>query len=321
MMKPCRQMLFFGMVLCFLFAFAMPGFAAESICCTVHCESAAGAPVAGELFSLYHVATIDKDGSYDATAAFEKYAVALDGLSSADTKTAAETLAAYVERDIVMPTDSAQTDANGNAVFPHNVASLQEGLYLILGQNHEIDGKLHVFEPILVALPAKDSNGALLYDVMLHSKHSERSDITSITVTKSWKDSDSDKRPASVEAELLKDGEVYDTVTLDAKNNWRHTWDHLPAGCDWLVTEKTVPENYTVQIKREQSSVVITNTSTDKSTDTEKNTTGTTDSNKSSSSSNKKLPQTGTLQWPVPVLAAVGMGLLLLGLLRRRSQR
>lgn len=316
-MKRLNRTLLLCMVLCFLFAFAMPGFAAESLRCTVHCESAAGAPVAGESFSLYHVATAGKDGGYNATAAFEKYPVVLDGLSSADTKTAAETLAAYVERDIVTPTDSAQTDANGNAVFPHNAASLPEGLYLILGQNYEIDGKLHVFEPILVALPAKDSNGTLLYDVMIHSKHAERSDITSITVTKSWKDNQSEKRPDSIAAELLKDGEVYATVTLNEKNNWRHTWDNLPADSDWQVTEKTVPEDYTVQIKREQGSVVITNTSAD----TEKNTTGTTDSNKNSSATNKKLPQTGTLQWPVPVLAAVGMALLLLGLLRRRSER
>ena len=35
-------------------------------------------------------------------------------------------------------------------------------------------------------------------------------------------------RPSEVVIELLKDGKLYDTVTLNEKNNWRHTWRGLP---------------------------------------------------------------------------------------------
>lgn len=331
-MKKLRPMLFLGMVFCSLFAFAAPCFAAEPLRCTVHCESAAAAPVAGVTFSFYQVATVSGDNGYVPTAAFEKYAIALDGLSAAETKAAAETLAAYAARDQLIPTDQGLTDANGNAAFPNHTDSLKEGLYLLVGDPFVIDGAPHRFEPTLLELPARGSGGSLLYHVMCSPKHSEDTAITSLTVTKSWQDNNSSSRPSSVEAELLRDGAVYATATLNAENNWRHSWDNLPADSDWQVTEKTVPDHYTVQIQREGNSVVITNTRVDdskdpnKDTNTSNGTSSKKDNNSSSSSSSsgstsKKLPQTGMLQWPVPVLAAGGLLFLLLGLLRRYGER
>lgn len=60
--------------------------------------------------------------------------------------------------------------------------------------------------------------------------------------------------------QLLRDGEVYDTVTLSSDNNWRYTWPELSADHHWQVVEHRTPEDYTVLIEREGITFVMTNT-------------------------------------------------------------
>lgn len=102
--------------------------------------------------------------------------------------------------------------------------------------------------------------------------------------------------------QLLRGGQVYDTVTLNSQNNWRHRWSDLDSRYRWTVTEKAVTD-YTVTVTQEGKTFVVTNTyqtpTPGKKTDT-------------------KLPQTGQLWWPVPVLLSVGLLLVLIGVLRRR---
>ena len=56
-----------------------------------------------------------------------------------------------------------------------------------------------------------------------------------------------------MEIELLKDGEIYDTVILSGDGNWRYEWKNLPEfNADgtkivWRVTEKNL-KDYTVEI-------------------------------------------------------------------------
>ena len=68
--------------------------------------------------------------------------------------------------------------------------------------------------------------------------------------------------------DLLRDGEVYDTVKLDKSNNWTHIWSKLAPGHDWTVRETDVPEGYTASIERVGTAFRITNAlTTDTSTD------------------------------------------------------
>ena len=52
---------------------------------------------------------------------------------------------------------------------------------------------------------------------------------TSVSVKKVWEDVQNKDgfRPGSVQIQLLKDGEVEDTQTLDSSNGWKHTWEDL----------------------------------------------------------------------------------------------
>lgn len=124
------------------------------------------------------------------------------------------------------------------------------------------------------------------------------------SVLKRWSDAGyENKRPASVTVRLLRDGEVYDTVTLDQSCDWQHAWTGLPRCGDdgneisWTVREDAV-SGYTASVTQTGDTFVITN-----------------------AYDNPKLPQTGQLWWPVPLLAAAGLGLICVGLsMRKRDE-
>lgn len=94
---------------------------------------------------------------------------------------------------------------------------------------------------------------------------------TSVTVTKRWNDSnDKDKlRPKSVSVQLYANGEKTGAaVTLDAKNNWTHTWNDLPQkakGKDIKYTVKEVGSvsGYTAAVDdKDHGNIILTNTHT-----------------------------------------------------------
>ena len=80
-----------------------------------------------------------------------------------------------------------------------------------------------------------------------------------VTVKKEWKLDDGGTRPDSVTVELLKDGEVDQTVTLNEANGWSYIWSGLSADYTWTVQEVNVPEGFTSTITQAGNVFVITN--------------------------------------------------------------
>ena len=127
-------------------------------------------------------------------------------------------------------------------------------------------------------------------------------DTVTRTVLKRWNDAGYEqKRPDSITVTLLKDGAVYDTKTLTRTDGWQRTWSDLPRynpdGSEivWTVTERPVP-GYTASVQQSGSTLILTNTL-----------------------DRQKLPQTGLLWWPVPVLTAAGLLFLVFGALSKRK--
>ncbi|KIR03185.1 hypothetical protein P261_02000 [Lachnospiraceae bacterium TWA4] len=63
-------------------------------------------------------------------------------------------------------------------------------------------------------------NDEWIYNVETTPKYGQEtqpSKTTKIRVHKSWNDNNNKNRPSSVEVELLKDGTIHDTVTLNEK--------------------------------------------------------------------------------------------------------
>ena len=64
---------------------------------------------------------------------------------------------------------------------------------------------------------------------------------------------------------MVTTAQYYDTVRLNAKNNWRHTWKSLPkyhadgSAIEWRVTEQPL-KRYTVRISRDGNTFLVVNT-------------------------------------------------------------
>lgn len=184
-----------------------------------------GEPVPSVPFDLYYAASVDADANFTLAGDFADYPVSLEKLTAAERKALAETLAAYVDRDGLTPLDSRKTDTQGMLTFPNRQERLVPGLYLVVGRRLVTDRYTYTTEPFLIALPNLE-NDTWLYDVTASPKHTRTEnppvppdDKDDWRVIKIWQDDVEELRPDEVVVELLKDGTVYDTVRLNAKNN------------------------------------------------------------------------------------------------------
>ena len=351
-----------------------------------------GSPLSGVSFDLYKVADMDSYGRYTITDTFSGYSVSLDQKTAEGWRALAETISQYARRDRLPVLHQETTNAAGRASF----ADLSVGMYLVYGYRYISDDFVYTPEPFLVSLPSLDNDDDWFYDVEANCKgegYTNPPEMTTVKVLKVWDDADHESnRPKDIVVQLLRDDSIYDTITLNAENNWRYTWSKLDADYKWSVTEKTVPENYTLLITKEGVTFVLTNSykPTFTSVEVEKiwsdkgyeskrptevevqllrdgqvydtiilNTSNNwrycwTDLEEAHDWTVKekskpagytsvitqnggkftitntytptppdvpKLPQTGQLWWPVPVLASLGLLFYLVGFLRRRTRK
>lgn len=320
---------------------------AKPVTLTIH-YSCGGKAAKGAGFDLYRVAEISADGKFTLSGDFKGYSVSLDNSSAGQWRALAETLAGYVERDGLRPLDSGKTDRDGVLAFPTAGKTLQSGLYLALGEPYVDGRKTYTAEPFLVSLPGVgETGGQWQYDVTVVPKYTEKEDdgpdddTIRRKVIKVWEDAgDTENRPDQVTVELLRNGRVYDTVTLNEENHWRYTWDGLDADDRWTVVEQDVPDGYTVTVSREGATFVVTNTKPpeiptgpegpDEPTPRrDPHDPDTPDyphephepdrPHEPDEPGEPGLPQTGVLWWPVPLLLAAGLALIVLGCFRRRD--
>ncbi|MEF2877279.1 MAG: Cna B-type domain-containing protein [Blautia sp.] len=270
-------------------------------------------------FRIYRVADISEKGEFTLTEDYADYAVSLAGLDSSGWRALAQTLDAYIARDGLGPLQTKATDSSGQAIFEN----LPTGLYLVEGECCRQNGYSYNPEPCLVSLPGLDQeSNEWTYEENISCKY-QREDSPDLDqdsierkVLKVWKDDGKEaKRPEEISVQLLRDGAVYDTVTLSADNDWRYTWRDLDSKSQWQMTEYETPKNYTVSVNQEGITFVMTNTYQTVTDTPEDTTTGS-----NTSTGQNKLPQTGMLWWPVPVLACGGMLLILLGWRKLRHE-
>ena len=224
-------------------------------------------------------------------------------------------------RDGLQPLAEGKTDENGRLTF----SGLEPGLYLVTGEKHTTGGVTYTPEPFLVSLPGLDGKDNWVYDVTADPKYGQEKEpggnpdggTVRRKVLKVWEDDGTEARPESVTVQLLRNGEVYDTVTLSEENGWSHTWTGLDKDDTWQVVEADVPDGYTVTVTREGITFVVTNT---RSKDNPDEPEPGEEIPEEPAPQGPALPQTGTLWWLVPLLACGGMALFLMGWARRRSE-
>ena len=92
-----------------------------------------------------------------------------------------------------------------------------------------------------------------------NDKPGDEPSYTNVTVKKVWKLDDGGSAADSVKIALLKNGAEYDTVVLNAENNWTHVWDNLDDGDTWTVGEVDVPDGFTASVDQNGNVFTITN--------------------------------------------------------------
>ncbi len=231
--------------------------------------------LSGAEFSIYRVADVDAYAysEFTLTEEFTASNVSVNNLDSSEWRDAANTLAGYVQLNGIEALDSGSTDTDGMLTFPSDKSIIiKPGLYLVIGQKHTQNNTVYTAEPFLVSLPAlNEIENDWDYIGTASPKYAEKPIVPIIPdipepdvdrkVIKVWDDEGYEhNRPDHVIAVLLRDGVPYDSVVLDEDNDWTHRWTGLDADYTWTVTEKEVPDGYTVSIRKEGITYVITNT-------------------------------------------------------------
>lgn len=243
----------------------MPG---KDVAVTISYKDSAKA-IPNARFNLYKVMNVDEYVRMTLTPEFEPYKNIVHGLTDLENMDQAKwlelagTLKGYVHRDGVTPSFSGKTDETGAISL-----STKPGLYLVIGYRATTaDYYTYSATPFMLFLPGEDAqNNDWDYSVTVSPKFDksynppdEPDPVITRKVLKVWDDAGYEsRRPAEVFVQLLCDGEIYDTVTLNSGNNWRHAWDNLEEKHEWLVVEKEVP-GYEVTQRWEGITFIITN--------------------------------------------------------------
>lgn len=270
--------------------------------------------IVGASFDMYLVATADESGVLTTTKEFEQFNVNIIGKNDEQWNTLQSTLEGYVLRDSLIPIDSQKTDEAGMAYFPTGQKTLPAGLYLILGERHTQNGTYYDASSFMVMLPmSNQESNAWDYQITVNAKYEkkeipEEKEVVTRKVLKVWNDQGHEQeRPNEIQVQLLRDGKVFETISLNADNQWRYTWENLDDTYAWKVVEKD-SKGYQVSITKEGITFVVTNTYTGNQPATP------------SSGTNSKLPQTGQVWWPIPICLCIGLAFIIIGLMYKEKR-
>lgn len=289
-----------------------------------------GTPIPGATFDLYRVADEDMelvDGfvKYKDQIEYGKGTAAWDGL--------ALKLKGFVERDNIQIVQSGTTGSDGKVTL----SDLEPGLYLCLGSRSTINNVAYTPVPFMVFMPNMKSDGKLEYDVTVEPKK-ERYNVIAVDCSVQKRIEGAPQSDAAFSFSLTakddscpmpegsngltkwltingagssKFGNIFftypGTYTYYIKENNTgvsgYTYDTQTYTLTYIVSEDAsenlkVSETKLVNGKGETvSTAVFTNYYKDPG---------------------PKLPYTGQLWWPVPILAVLGAAFLTAGIIRRR---
>ncbi len=267
-----------------------------------------GKALEGAEFNVYFVAEKDNNGEFSVCESFKDYS---DEIIYGNTDEIGLTLSGYVLKDNIAPTYTGVINSHGYAEFSVKNTSDKTGLYLVLGERFISGNKVYDALPFTVFLPQKDTDNVKA-DVKYSVSQSKQNGITSFKVLKVWNDTGFEKfRPETVTVQLLKDGEIYDTVILGSDNNWCFEWKDLSAESYWTCVEKKI-NGYYASARQEGNKFILTNTYFTRKQPPAPVA--------PSPTQKPSLPQTGILWWPVALTACCGSLLIIVGLLLKKRE-
>ena len=238
---------------------------------------------------------------------------------------------------------------NGKAVF----AGVQLGLYLIETEDVIKDDCRYVFSSFLITVPQLGDDDEWIYDgaqyIAEATAKCEKFDINrevEFELHKRWNDSGNENvRPTSISVLIKRNGEEYKRVTLNSGNGWSYSWKDKP-GYIWDFEETIEGNNpYTVSVNKNEDDdglmVVYTMTNTyNNTTPPPPGPPGTPPGGPPNTPPGppqfpdvlgairelpavlgaRRLPQTGQLWWPLPILLIVGIFFIVKGIRKNHKK-
>ena len=280
------------------------------------------APVEGFPYRIYKVGEVQSDGECVLQGAFADAAVNMNIQTAADSADAALALSGYADVKGIQPTLSGNTGADGTAGI-----KLTDGeLYLLKEESYKVGVTTYrsVARLFTASQIEVDSDGMRVLVVKYESiEEGEKKEVT-YTVRKIWDDKKGMKRPQNVTVLLLKNGQVFETVTLSQVNNWTYSFTVLDDGSVFSVQEDNIPEDYVSIVSKRDYTFMVTNTLLD--TPGQENTpTSTPNTSLTSESTHRGAPKTGdiSLRGPIALIALSGVILLIFGIrfIKSRKER
>lgn len=257
---------------------------------------------------LFKVGKFNLDGEFTIEDKFKTYPIDLDKINRPTNWTElADTLQSYIGVDNINEDYNSNTNKEGIA----NFTSIDKGLYLAICEDSILENKIIKAKPFLISLPSKDlSTDEYIYNVDSKTKNDSFEDEkVDITVQKVWEnEEDKSKRPEYITINLYKDNKEYDSVKLNEENQWKYTWTNLSRKNEWNIIEIDINKNYNVTYEKYDKKIIITNTYKPS-----------TEVKPQEPDKNDKLPQTGMLWWPVPILLFTGMTFICIGIITGRK--
>ena len=310
-------------------------------------------PITGVKISIYKVADIDENGQFklwNTYANIGNFPVTdINKINDQKTwKKMASVIGGFIYQNNIWPTASLTTDNEGKVHF----SGIDLGLYYVGPVTKSANDCIYSFDPFMVSVPGLDENDEWVNPVnavvaQVKCKITTLPKDVSYEVLKVWDDAGYESnRPSSITVTLYCDGVEYKTVTLSAANNWRYTWRYME-GHTWTVSEH-VTGRYTVSLTTGGNTFRITNKynppetpntpytpytpytpDTPNTPDTPTSTTpgipsipevlGAVRDNLPQVLGARRLPQTGQLWWPLPVLVIVGVLLIIRGIKKNKE--
>ena len=185
--------------------------------------------------------------------------------------------------------DSVEQTTNYEGVVKFE--NLDLGLYLIT-QTNKVEGYSKI-EEFLIMIPEILDN-KWNYNIEALPKV-DIIRLFDLTIEKVWNVSDDSNVPNEITVQLLKKGEVIDTIVLNDKNNWSYTWNQIEKSDEYSVKEINIPQGYTATYRQEENKFIITNT--------------------------KTLMQTGMQIWIIELLTVLGMLFIVTGFICEKRNK
>ncbi len=307
---------------------------------------------------IYLIATIDENGQYTLTDEFKdcfedqnffnngydydawKSCVMYEGASDSDV------LLRYIKERNIEETAGGSSDAQGKTYY----SDLELGIYYVMSDKLAEEEYTHSFVNFVYPVPILEQpenggNFVVNYNPSASPKKSkEKNDVlVHCSVLKRWEDTGYENmRPQSVTFNIYCDGDLMETVTLSEANNWYYEWQKV--GPYTFYVEEVAPGNgYTGNIQIFQDGhdayYVCTNTYTPPTEPTpppSDNPGNPTDVPGQPGLPNlpdvlgavrdlpavlgaRRLPQTGQLWWPIPILVIGGIALIVVGIKKKNN--